>query len=256
MIEKIPFIICLRNTTEWFNMPIDLIEYPKGIWKNPNRTIKHAMDVWNKITNNGDYCEHRRKMKEIGMSNLCSLKNVSMIVDITNIDSNDFIKSISGLYKDYILIPIDDDDWLSPCIYDYLVNHKGYFRWKSTRFNTATGNCLVDTTMDMHPDSNSYGFSKSGIESINSNHRDEILKDHTKMFDFEKPNMINEVLSIYNFHCGSISYLTNSISKPIIKQKVPSTKEWNLNWADPLLEKVVDLTNCLYDRSNQNIKMV
>lgn len=250
----------MRNTTDWENLNSDEIQYPKLIWKNEKYDIDYGKMIWKKLTNDSDYCEVRNEIKKIAMSNWCNIYNLSMIVDCTNIEINQFVKALGVMFENYIILPTDDDDWYSPNISNVLsiYGDKKFLRWKGMRYSQTLSGEIDDMTDGMHILSNSYAITKSGIELLSPEDQEMMIKNHTMFYTLcEKYNqhhfLIEEKMSIYNLHPASISYLVNCKSHPIELRNMPFIPT-GLEWAMNDLHKMIEVNNKLW--INRSIKML
>jgi hypothetical protein len=255
---NIPLIICIRNTVDWENIEFDQMRFPLSI--PPNKSMNDIKKNWSLISGN-DICKVRAKIKHIAMENWCKIPEITMIVDASNIKISELVIALS-IFDNYFLLPTDDDDWYHPDIYKILEPHANekIIRWQSFiyRMNPNHGNQIANSkihsiSIEKTPQSNTWAFTKSGIESIlNEKDKEFVCRNHQR---FEKtiekysitPKFIQGVNSIYNSHLASASILitTNSyrISKrpPITMPAFPEHSEW----CKPYIQKLNDLFESL-----------
>lgn len=260
--SNIPLIICIRNTTDWGNINEDALVYPCGIWINPERDIEFGKRVWHQNTKKS-YCEVRSKLKSLAIQNWSSIPELTFILDITNVSLGLLTEFLGKSFDNYFLLPTDDDDWFNPDIYKFLKLHanKKCIRWPGNRYTTVDNgflNKVTDTRNDRYPESNTYVFTKFGMEHLTEEQKNTVIKNHCTFYDVcEKsdicPFFLDEPLSIYNLHCASISYLVNCKSKPFKRQAMPQLSK-KLLWAYPYIERLNGIFNELV--KNDKISLI
>lgn len=253
----IPLIICIRNTTDWSSITKNDLKYPEGVWQNPENDMRNAMFIWDKITAESDYVGFRRKMKDIALQNWSNVIG-SSVVDATSTDIPELVKALSEKYENYFLMPTDDDDWIHPKIALFLnecdFSRSLCVRWRGTRYDTTgVRSKIIDTTNDLFAESNSFVFTKSGLNRLSENDLVQAIRAHTYLYKcFFDPEFLDRRLSIYNKHCGSIGYLMNDNPNRAFKQDIPVLKEDTI-WAKPYMKSLARSINRL--RINSAILM-
>lgn len=250
--------IYLRNSLDWSSLKSiqDYIEaniYSRQLIKDWMPHIINSIEQWN-CHFNINYFEFRAKMKEI------MLFNISKIEDVVVIDKNK--KQVLSNSENFILYPIDDDDWASPEIFDcakknmdieddVIVWPFGFFR----HYSMITD---IDKPIDniKYVYSNNCILTKKGYEKFCKicDYCD-FLEDHRECDKYSQYSdcvvkIIRKPLSVYNHSPASATKLwsfskfesfSNSIFHLISDYNKPSGIPSELDWSRPYAKRFWNL---------------
>ncbi len=234
--------ICLRSTTDWKNEKVFLEQLKDD--------FKPKVEVWNSVFNM-PYNIFRHRIKEIAQLNLSRVENA-------------ICATIDEVPDASVVVPVDDDDWLSPALGNVLEteledNKTGYY-WErdflelSPSFVIKAGRFVLYTMAGRKR--NIWTCSTNNYAVVKNDSLLHLLKSHvaaSEYFDSEKDKvkLIDGHLSIMNRTLASqtsLGWKKPGISKRELTRKYNSylglysgIKLPELSWCEPYVKMMQDL---------------
>lgn len=175
--------IYFRNSLDWHNLKsiedyINANHHSRKLIKDWMPQIINSIEQWDKCFNI-KYFSFRAKMKEI------MLYNISQIKDTIVIDKNK--KKVLSSEEDFLLYPIDDDDWTSPeifdCVFENIKKQDDIAVWPFGFFRHYVMVTDIDSPIDniKYVYSNNSILTKKGYKKLCDSCGDcDFLEDHRK----------------------------------------------------------------------------
>jgi len=165
-------IVCIRQSVDWANMTKEkflsqYFPYAQNYWNYAKNKVFETMKIWDENLNIS-YFDYRAELKKITFKNL-KLINCDII-------ENNYID-----FKKYSLfIPMDDDDWLSPDVFEEIKRHQetnknvDVFFWNHTTLNW---NGEIKIYKEKKLFSNNFAITNKGLKKIINLKNKEKFKD-------------------------------------------------------------------------------
>ena len=259
--------IYLRSSLDWKELKsiddyLEANRYARPLMKDWLSRLVWAIKEWD-ATFNIKYFEFRERMKEITMSNLSRIGEATIVT-----------KSEKEIFKnemdDFVIYPIDDDDWVSEDLFDIVccdlekedvvVWPFGFFR--SSHIMVTDIKKPIDNIRWIY--SNNAVLTRKGYEKFCGICTEcDFLEDHREADEHCGMNgcsikVIHKALSAYNHSPGSATKLwglsggnktsqDNIISLISDYKKIPTVPD-DLDWSLPYAERAWDLISELRQR--------
>lgn len=196
--------------------------------------MKGNKKIWDEKFNLNLF-EFRHRIQEIHLDN---------VHDAGMVCIDEFSELIDTIEHDDIVIPSDDDDFFHPQIRDYLKKFNGLMVWKSSSLNfNSLRYSKIDPKAQRHILSCGYAIKGNWLRKIHevkgSEYVFNILHWHWFLRDHKlKETYVPYFLSLYNYHCGSVSQLRSEEFKlPTCSTRFPrDTPE--IIWAKPYITRL------------------
>lgn len=245
----------LRRTEDWEQINEEYLLRPNGFYDNwialnfgsefaKDDTCRQPLIWWNKICRT-TWAEYRAKIKEIATS----LWNLPHITGDAYLDLND----------DDVLVPIDDDDWCHPDLPFFLSQNASRYEfgcWNTIVNSTAFGfNFHIWGNHHKKICSNGYFFKIAALKKIGPKMSLNVLHNHAQTLEISKKLQLkimdrrDQVFSLYNWHPGSISVISQIKNPSDLKRLFPKGKikpiPENHMWIKPGVARVESLLQSL-----------
>ena len=248
-------IILVRTDIDYSELNSDNFSNQAINWGNlsgPPIVQQHLLEVW-RNTFYIDYFGYRSQLKKIGESNLrfvaANNTNVRIVFGF------DEFQSLLEEEDDAWIIPIDDDDWLHPNIIESIRQSepsKTLVRWHDYWWDLLKNQKILhhQTAQFHYLGSNNWAIKKSRLKQYELAEAAMIASNHIVAWNQlcryrkhrEEYQDLEECLSLYLFHIGSLTNIINAanfprqfltrMSKITIDAEMTHPAHWAQPWAD------------------------
>lgn len=209
-------LICIRKTEDWQTVTLEKIRSNEGtVFGYPIESVTSQIKCWNNLLTM-PYFEFRRQLKEITLENLRQIRFCGLYVPPSDPDLN-YLRSLKNTW----IVINDDDDYLHPSLHSRLLSIIGEKKPDIVTWNGVVNQSYPSQEFydwngrNTFVGSNQYAIHSNCLEKLTDKELFVFINEHHTSEKIAAANNLeilrsDEILSIYNSHCGGCFRFTNS----------------------------------------------